>query len=124
MSDYIYTIDKFGDDALTDSIIEGTVTEIIDKTIDCLGAYAFAYCESLSVADIPYCSYVSSCAFYGCTQLKKISFPACTSVDSRAFAGTGITEITEDILPKLSTITGSYVFEGCASLQIVNTSSI
>ena len=47
MSEYTYTVDVIGDDALTDSVIMKTVTEVIDQHINTISEYAFYGCAAL-----------------------------------------------------------------------------
>lgn len=53
MTDFTNTIDVVGDEALSDSIIERTITEIKDDHVLTVGHGAFYYCTALTTVDLP-----------------------------------------------------------------------
>ena len=86
------TVDRVGDAALTNSIIDKSITEIQDEL----------------VADI------REHAFYNCTALKKAVFGSVTDVADRAFDGcTALTTVDFHTSPSL----GDYAFNNCPALS-------
>ena len=53
MTDFTNTIDVVGDEALSDSIIERTITEFKDDHVLTVGHGAFYYCTALTTVDLP-----------------------------------------------------------------------
>ena len=64
MSDFVNTVDSIGDEALTSSIIDRSITEILDN----------------------YAKRINGYAFYGCSALTTVNFSAVTSIDNYAFS--------------------------------------
>ena len=48
MSDFVSTVDSIGDEALINSIIDRSITEIQDNYTKSIGEYAFASCYALT----------------------------------------------------------------------------
>ena len=69
MTDFINTVDVLGDDVLTDSIINRSVTEFRDNTVTTIGQYAFSYCTSLTSVDFPVVTSIAEYAFDRCSAL-------------------------------------------------------
>ena len=67
MSEFVNTVDIVGDEALTNSIVDRSITEIKDNTLNTIGPYAFAYCKALTLADFPAVTKISSRAFFSAT---------------------------------------------------------
>ena len=86
MADFINTVDVLGDDVVTGSIINRTVTEYLDNYVTKIGMYAFCQCVNLSKVDCPNVSEISDYAFSSCTSLTSVSFPAATTIRYSAFA--------------------------------------
>ena len=85
MAEFINTVDVLGDDALTDSIIDRSITEYCDDSIQKIAGYAFRSCSKLTTANFPVATSVGSSAFDGCSKLTTANFPVATSVGSDAF---------------------------------------
>ena len=85
MAEFINTVDVVGDDALTDSIIDKSITEYNNDSITTLGDYAFYGCTALTSVNCPDVTRIGGSAFYGCSNLARADFLAVTSVHSRAF---------------------------------------
>lgn len=133
------TIEKYGDDYVTD----GLITRIwpadfdgifYDDKVYQVGPYGLALQAGITEVDLPSCKSVEADGFYGCTGLTKVSMASCTLLDSsafdsvatlteidfpvltrinqRGFYGAGLTTIS---LPELDYIE-NYVFTGCKSL--------
>lgn len=81
------TVDLIGDEALTDSIITRTITEIVDDTVDKIGEYAFYGCEELVSAEFPAVETIGYNSFSGCVALPAANFPAAKFVNMTAFYG-------------------------------------
>lgn len=79
MSDFINTADVLGDDAVTDSIIDRSITEYHDDTVITVNTNAFNTCSALTNARIPVARVINAYAFADC--------PALTSVDTRDLRG-------------------------------------
>lgn len=87
MSEFINTIDVLGDDAVIDSIINRTITEFNDNTLETVGDSAFRGCTALTSVDLPNCKTVHGNAFNGCSALTSFNFESVTSVSAGAFGG-------------------------------------
>jgi len=72
MSTFKNTVDTVGDEALTNSIIDRSVTEICDEYIVGIGPYAFANCSSLKKADFLSCLSIGEGAFANCSALESL----------------------------------------------------
>lgn len=81
------TIDLIGDNALTDSIIEKTITEITDNEVETVGMYAFYDCKELVSAVFDSATYIGEQSFYGCEKLELADFPVCKTINRYAFYG-------------------------------------
>lgn len=89
MAEFINTVDVIGDEALIDSIIDRTVTEYKDDTIETVGNSAFNGCTELAIVDMPNVANIGDTAFKGCTALATVDAPNATSIGSSAFYGSG-----------------------------------
>ena len=96
------TIDILGDDAVTDSIIDGSITELVDDQITSIGDRAFYNCSALTSIDLPAVTSISSSAFSGCYALTSIDLPAATSIGTNAFQK--CTKLTRVILRNTSQV--------------------
>ena len=85
MSDFVPTIDTLGDAALTDSILDRSITEFLDNLATSIGDSAFRDCTKLTSVSLPAATSISTSAFYSCSALTSISLPAATSIGSSAF---------------------------------------
>jgi hypothetical protein len=93
MSDFIYTVDKVGDEALTDSILDRSIVEIVDNSITIIGHYSFYNCKNLTTADFAIVTSIYEDAFRYATALKKVvlrSETLCTLSTSSVFSSSGI----------------------------------
>ena len=117
MADFINTVDVLGDDVVTGSIINRTVTEYLDNYVTKIGKYAFCQCVNLSKVDCPNVSEISDYAFYGCSSLTSVSFPVATNIREYAFAY--CSSLTSVSFPAATAI-GSFAFAYCSSLTSVS----
>ena len=85
MSDFVNTVDSVGDEALTKSIIDRSITEIRDNCVTSIGRYAFSYCSALTAADFPAATIIGDFAFDNCSNLTTADFPAATIIGQYAF---------------------------------------
>ena len=85
MSDYVSTVDSIGDEALINSIIERSITEIHDNYVTSIGTCAFRTCNALTKADFQEATNIGGYAFYECSALTTADFPAATSIGDYAF---------------------------------------
>ena len=69
MSVFVNTVDSIGDEALTNSIIDRSITEIRDNYVTSIGAYAFYFRSKLTTADFHAVTRIGSDAFYYCSAL-------------------------------------------------------
>ena len=116
MADFINTIDTLGDDAVFDSIINGTITEFKDDAVAKVGGYTFANCAALNSVSLTNCEVIGEYAFQYCSDLTTANFPAATSVGKSAF--NGCSKLTSVNIP-LATSIGSSVFDECKKLTSV-----
>ena len=97
MAEFINTVDTLGDAVLTDSIIDRSVTEYRDNTVEIIGPYAFSGCGALTTVDCPAVTEIGNYAFRGCAALTALilrgpvlqSLGADAATDSAIAAGTG-----------------------------------
>ena len=66
------TVDILGDDAVTDSIIDGSIAEFVDDQITIIGFSAFQNCSKLTSVDLPVVTSVGSSAYRGCSNLTSV----------------------------------------------------
>lgn len=121
---------------LAKGIIERTITEISDDTVEQIGEYAFYVCQKLSSVNLPKVVYINARAFYKCkldsvylpkvkqiyssafgySQIKTVDFPSATNFYANAFET--CRSLTSVILPSVKTI-GNNTFYYCDKLQSV-----
>ena len=106
-----------GGDDLAKQIVERTVTEINDASIEKVGEYAFQSCSNLTSANLPACTSLGSGAFHSCSKLTSVDLPACTSVGGSAFSG--CSKLTSVDLPACTSL-GSGAFQNCSKLTSVD----
>ena len=85
MSIFVNTVDSIGDEALTNSIIDRSITEIRDNYATSIGDYAFCKCSELTTADFPAATSIGESAFRFCSALTTADFPVAKSIGSYAF---------------------------------------
>lgn len=86
MSTFINTVDLVGDAALTDSIIDRSITELSDNILITIRANAFQGCTwSLTKVHFVNVSTVGMYAFYECRGLKKAEFHSFVAFQNYAF---------------------------------------
>jgi hypothetical protein len=70
--EFINTVDVLGDNAVTDSFIEGTITELRDEYITIIGSSAFVDLKSLTLVDFPNLSRIKGAGFWSTVKLDAI----------------------------------------------------
>ena len=145
MSEFINTIDVLGDDAVMDSIIEGSITEFKDDEITKIGDYAFYGKPNLEIVDVPNVTTIGNrafdtcssllevnapntvslgVAFVNCSKLLKVSFPLASGFHiSHEFLFSGCSSLYSVDLPKLNLLPNSS-FQGCTSLKQIRLPNI
>ena len=86
MSTFVNTVEKLGDAALTDSIINRTVTEYKDNIATRVGKSAFRRCLLLANVDMPNITYIDENAFNECSALNTLILRRTDSVVTLANA--------------------------------------
>ena len=104
-------------DDVSRSIIEGTITEISDDSIEKIGNYAFCSCSSLTSVNFPVCTNIGNSAFQYCYSLTSVNFPACTYIGRFAFSS--CSTLTSISFPVCTSI-GNSAFQYCYNLTSVN----
>ena len=72
--------------AITDSLVNKTITEFSSDNINTVEVYAFYYCLSLHTVNCPNIWVVYARGFGNCTALKRINLPTVRQISSNAFA--------------------------------------
>ena len=145
MAEFINTIDVLGDDAVVDSIIQRTITEIKDDCINEIGDYAFSGCNELTHLEFPEATIMGGYAFNGVSnaetiiipkastfgqgfsfkdlkKLRTIQLPENFSIPNSTDLFVRCESLERIDLPSLANI-GQYCFRGCKSLREVNVPS-
>ena len=97
MSDFVNTVDSVGDEALTNSIIDRSITEIRDNCVTSIGDSAFYSCSALTAADFPAATSIGNSAFQYCSKLNTLilrSGTMATLGNTNAFSNTPISSGT------------------------------
>lgn len=93
MSGFINTADVVGDEALTNSIIDKSVTEYKDNAVKRIGTYVFYKCEKLRTVDCPRATSIGGSAFEDCAALEALilrSNTQCTTNNIFTLSGSKI----------------------------------
>ena len=110
MTDFTNTIDVIGDEALSDSIIERTITEIKDDHVLTVGHGAFYYCTALTTVDLPEATKLDGSSFAECSSLASVSLPKVQTMSGFCFRNcTSLTFLDFPVLSSISPVraTGS-----------------
>lgn len=93
MSEFINTSTVIGDDALVDSILDGTITEYKENRVNYIGGCAFRNCTALEIVDAPNIKSIQGNALDGCTAITALILrgeTVCTLTHANALTGTPI----------------------------------
>lgn len=80
------TMDKYGDEVITDMFIERTIEEYCDDSATIIGQHAFNGCAALAEVDIPNVTRIYTNGFNGCSSLTTVNVPALTGLYGYEFA--------------------------------------
>ena len=72
MSTIMNTVDRIGDVALVNSIIDKSITEFTDNICTSIGEYAFFQCTNLTRVDISSATIIRNNSFSGCSKLETL----------------------------------------------------
>ena len=117
MSDFVNTVDSIGDEALTSSIIDRSITEILDNYATRISDYAFYTCTALTTVNFSAVTSIGNYAFRDCSALTTVNFPAATSVGNNAFYS--CSKLTAADFPAVTSI-GDAAFYNCSKLTTAN----
>lgn len=104
-----------GDTTEEDGLVARTLTEYVNNRVTQVGSQVFRDYKTLTSVTMEKCTKIEADAFNGCTNLSSVYFPNVTYLATRAFASSGLTEVTEENLPKLNVLI--QCFNNCASLK-------
>lgn len=113
MGDFVNTYELIGDQALTDGLIDGTLTELKDDRLTSVRTRMFQYNKSLVSIDCPNVTNIGYQSFDTATALKSVRFSNATYIDTAGFAA--CTSLTDVDLPLLAG-TNQNILRGCTSL--------
>lgn len=114
MSEFINTIDALGDDAVIDGILNGTITEFCDDTINKIGQNALFGCTKLLTIDIPNVTSLGASSLNKSgTSTTKLHIPKVTSYGWGAISNAYFGEIK---LEGIGNINAS-VIQSCSKLK-------
>ena len=74
-------------DGVLRALVQRTITEFSDPTLEEIGSYAFYYCTELASVNLPAVKTINSYAFGGCSILSSVKFPLANGVPSNCFRG-------------------------------------
>lgn len=113
MSDFVNTIDLLGDNAVANSIIEGTITEFKDNIITQIinGAF-YGNVGKLKILDCP--NLIGSCSMYCASGLEYLNLPLVNYVDAQVCDGAK--NLTYANIPNVKNL-GNWAFRNCKSLD-------
>lgn len=114
--DIVVTATGGGSD-LAKQIIDRTVENITDSSIETIGPYAFAYCTSLTEASLPNCVNAGTSAFDHATALITADFPRLKKVNNNVFAA--CTSLKSLNLPECEQLTSNSVRD-CSALEKID----
>jgi len=86
MSDFINSVDILGDEAVTVSLIDATITEFSDDVITKVGGHGFRGCSKLKTLNLPKVTSVPGNFITDCASLTELHLPGLTSIGMNAFS--------------------------------------
>lgn len=99
------------------TIIDRTITELINNDATKVGEYALRSCTKLETVDLPNATSVEQYAFQGCSVLASVNLPSVTSISQYAF--NQCIKIKEMSLPEATTIS-SNAFRDTQYMEILD----
>ena len=121
MSDFVNTVDSIGDEVLTSSIVNRSITEIRDNYVTSIGMYAFCGCSNLAAVDFPVVTSIGGSAFDSCSALTTVNFPAVAKVGQFVFKD--CSALTTVDFPAATSI-GMAAFQSCTALTSADFSAV
>lgn len=115
------TIDILTDDIVFKQLVERTLVEYIDDSIDRIGDYSFSYCNNLTKVECTNVLELTSSALAYCGGLQYAIFPKATAIGDYAFIDDY--SLLEADYPSITEIE-AFCFYNCSSLSKVNTPSV
>ena len=107
------TVDVVGDEALTNSIIDRSITEVADNLVTSIGEYAFYSCHQLTTVSFHAATSMGQMAFCNCRGLTTARFPAVTSIGYSAVSScTALATIDFPVATRID----SGAFQSCSKL--------
>lgn len=117
MTDFVNTIDLYGDDVVAGKIVDGTIEEFNDDIIASIGEYAFYDSSTLASVNLPNVTSIGKYAFYSCKALTRVGIPNVTSIVDYTFQNCSTLASVD--LTNVKSIS-TYAFLGCKALASVN----
>ena len=119
VSDMAATIEaiKAGGDDKAVAIIDRSITEYSNDSVETIGSYAFYGCSNLATLDLPAATSIGTYAFNNCSSLTTVSLPAATSISGYVFYN--CLSLTAVVLPAAASI-GNNAFQYCEKLTTVD----
>jgi hypothetical protein len=84
---FVNTVDKYGDDKTAGMLIDGSLTEYFDDTVNRINSNTFNAHDGIAIVDTPYIAAIGNRAFYGT--------PALKTVILRSYSGLVVNEATQ-----------------------------
>lgn len=128
MSTFVNTVDTVGDAALASSIIDRSITELLDDKISVIGDYAFFDCTLLTTINCVNAESIGTAAFQNCKSLKRATFPNVKTLNTMTFRDCSALKVVDfGALEQigLSGTSSLYTFDNATSLEtlIIRTNS-
>lgn len=112
MSDFMNTIDIYGDDETAAAIIDKSIIEFADDSLTFVGYYAFLSCGALTKLNLPAATMLEQSAFESCGKLQYIELASIATMGQWAFSGCGIKSLVLRVEGKCPSV---------ANLTLLNT---
>ena len=92
----IDSAEKYGDDVVIGSIMDGTITEYVDSAVETIRTYVFGNCKELEHVDISSVTKIDSGVFIDCSKLSTLVLrnTSMASLGSNALKNTPIAKNT------------------------------
>ena len=110
---FVNTVDLIGDEALTNSIIDKSITEISDNYVTTITTMAFFDCRNLVSAIFQSATNIGTSAFSACSKLSAVKFPLVKNIGNSAFESNAELSVVD--FPVATSIAMS-AFNFCTSL--------
>lgn len=115
MSTFVNTVETVGDKALTDSIIDRSITELNCNITTSIRQQAFRACDALKKVSFPSVTSIALGAFWGCAALKRAEFGSAAAFANNSFYGcSALTALILRSTEAICTASGTPFAGGCA----------